>query len=188
MSPEARLPAGLKVFWTQLPQLSWFLRSLSFACSDSAAKQWQQAEFARGPSGTDVETHVLCRWAVWRCSCVSSLSLFTIISPKMEDADMSVPQCCVVPAGCTCQIARRAGPLWPLPGMEHQLSLGFLHLHATCKCQVDSFFHPKGIPGYVHCLEPWQGWWIHWAEGSAVSGTLRVVWDARTRTFAIFMG
>ena len=108
------------------------------SCRSSAAEyrlqQWQQAEFVRGPlrlSGTDAGAHVLCRWVVWGCSCVLSPSLFTIASVKMKDADMPVPQCSVVPAGCTCQIALRAGPLQPPPDMKHQLSVGFLHLHAT---------------------------------------------------------
>lgn len=93
--------------------------------------------------------HVLCRWVPWGRRCISSPSLFTIASVKTEDTDM--PQCCVVPAGCTCQIALRAGPLWPPPDVKHQWNLGFLHLHATPRCQVGFPIPPEGVPGHVHC-------------------------------------
>lgn len=111
---------------------------------------------------------------------------------------MQVSQCCVVPAGCTCQIAPRTHPLRLPPDVKHWLSLGFLHLYATSRCQVDSPFHPEGIPSHMHCLEPWQpcgspapvkgGWQVHLAEGSAVSGAPQVVQAVWTRRFASFTG
>lgn len=93
---------------------------------------------------------------VWGCSCASSPTLFTITSVKTEDADMMVLHCCVVPVGCTCQIALRADLFQPLPGTKHQFSLGFLHIHATLRCWMDSLFYVKGVCYCVCCSESWQ--------------------------------